>query len=416
MRKHLRVGALFAWMLSTSCGARMDEGTDGATHWLTCKVDAECKSGTCSSGVCEGEEAPRVSSQPQVKADAAAAASTQASPPNMGQACIPGDEYTTGFAGFSEGQVGLAPDTQCPTQLCLVHQFRGRVTCPYGQSGADDTTCTVAGGTAPVTVPVHPQFAEQRPENSVYCSCRCDGPDASASYCDCDPGFECQPLVPLAVAGREDAVGSYCVKQTPVLPIDDVMHPCDSATSSCGAASDFTPEALGIEPVDGVPVLATLVSFEPLLWEDDTLCLSHPLPLANSADSSLGVACRMFETQPSGTGCDGLARMALPDSEVAEVRLEAQRRSHCGSDEECGALQVCELTQLTAAGNSDDYASCLNDIAIAGNGWCYVDLDLGLGTDATTACSAETGRKVRFAGGGIPQDGSRAYLLCAGQE
>jgi hypothetical protein len=46
----------------------------------------------------------------------------------------------------------------------------------------------------------------------VICSCRCDGPDPSESYCDCPSDMECAPLVPYSdVPNTGSYVGSYCI-------------------------------------------------------------------------------------------------------------------------------------------------------------------------------------------------------------
>jgi hypothetical protein len=63
----------------------------------------------------------------------------------------------------------------------------------------------------PILVPVKPQLLDRRAEDAVYCSCRCDGPDPNASYCECPDGFSCVELIKLGGAGQ--LAGSYCVKE-----------------------------------------------------------------------------------------------------------------------------------------------------------------------------------------------------------
>jgi hypothetical protein len=172
----------------------------------------------------------------------------------VGDPCIPEDEYQQGFPGFSATEVNLESRSfQCETRVCLVYRFRGRVSCPLGQtkeladspktspSTAGDGRCHIPGSNDPVEVPVNPQYASRTTEKSVYCSCRCDGPDANAKYCDCPDGFACTKLEDLdlgaAVAkGSAQLAGSYCIRK------DDKPDPqcreadkntCD-ASGNCG--------------------------------------------------------------------------------------------------------------------------------------------------------------------------------------
>ena len=135
----------------------------------------------------------------------------------VGDPCVPEDEYSTKFAGFSADEVDMeARSMQCETRLCLVNHFQGRVSCPYGQSderARTDPRCFLPGGGTPVTVAVAPPLLDRRAEDAVYCSCRCDGPDENARYCDCPSGYSCQPLVPKYGLGKEELVGSYCIRE-----------------------------------------------------------------------------------------------------------------------------------------------------------------------------------------------------------
>jgi len=64
-----------------------------------------------------------------------------------------------------------------------------------------------------VQVPVDPQFTSRRSEDTVYCSCRCAGPDPSARYCSCPSGFVCEPLVDdLGLGEKGQLAGSYCIR------------------------------------------------------------------------------------------------------------------------------------------------------------------------------------------------------------
>jgi hypothetical protein len=64
-----------------------------------------------------------------------------------------------------------------------------------------------------IQVPVDPQYVDRRAEDTVYCSCRCAGPDRSARYCACPSGFTCEPLVDdLGLGEKGQLAGSYCIR------------------------------------------------------------------------------------------------------------------------------------------------------------------------------------------------------------
>jgi hypothetical protein len=141
----------------------------------------------------------------------------------VGDPCIPEDEFFDTFSGFSLGEVNVESRSfQCETRVCLVNKFQGRVSCPYGTRGvpADPTSdvthnlpCEVPGFGGNVAVPVEPQRTERRPDVAVYCSCRCDGNDPNARYCDCPSGFECAEIVVNQNQGQQaQLAGSYCIR------------------------------------------------------------------------------------------------------------------------------------------------------------------------------------------------------------
>jgi len=159
-------------------------------------------------------------------------ATTGCDPGGVGDPCIPEDEYRSNFSNFAASEVYIESRSfQCETRVCLVNHFQGRVSCPYGQSPEDlnlppdaPERCRIPGtdgveaGEA-VDVPVKPWRVERAPDESVYCSCRCDGPDPNAQYCECPSGYACEELVPeLGSASegtttRRQLAGSYCIKQ-----------------------------------------------------------------------------------------------------------------------------------------------------------------------------------------------------------
>lgn len=161
----------------------------------------------------------------------------------VGDPCTPEQEFDPSFLGFDEKEVNVESKSfQCRTRLCLVNHFRGRVSCPYGQSsdgvsppGApapNDKNCTIPGspdqkvtgaddkGTVLDTrkkATVAAQCADRTASAAVYCSCRCaniDGrTDDGANYCTCPDGFVCAQLVTSIGQGNEGLTGGYCIKE-----------------------------------------------------------------------------------------------------------------------------------------------------------------------------------------------------------
>jgi hypothetical protein len=154
----------------------------------------------------------------------------------IGDPCIPEQEYNSDFLGFNEKEVNTESKSfQCRTRLCLVHHFRGRVSCPYGQGIGGEappggSACTVPGTDKPIEgAKVDGQFVDARTGSSVpaqcldrtadkavYCSCRCadlNGQRPSdQTFCDCPDGFTCERLVTSIGEGNEGLTGSYCIK------------------------------------------------------------------------------------------------------------------------------------------------------------------------------------------------------------
>lgn len=191
----------------------------------------------------------------------------------VGDPCTPEDEYQPSFSGFAAKEMNIESRSfQCETRVCLVNHFRGRVSCPLGQDAnlakkaetyasarAKDgsVTLTTSGISAPeaeqlcpipgssgekaevVTASVSPQCASRPASKAVYCSCRCDGPDKDARYCDCPSGFVCTPLPELQLGatvakGSGNLTGSYCVKRDDV----DESNPKNPVLKPLGACTD----------------------------------------------------------------------------------------------------------------------------------------------------------------------------------
>jgi hypothetical protein len=178
----------------------------------------------------------------------------------VGDPCTPEDEYTQPFSNFSDEEVNVESKSfQCETRICLVNHFQGRVSCPYGQSEMDLATlpgtsggrCRIPGtlGDVPtdeITVPVLPQLLQRQAEKAVYCSCRCDGPDEGARYCECPSGYKCLELVkPLGLPAAQLA-GSYCVRNgTEYVAASAQGGNCNRTAHDCGNEGE---DGLGWNP------------------------------------------------------------------------------------------------------------------------------------------------------------------------
>ncbi|MCH2108580.1 MAG: hypothetical protein MK135_04580 [Polyangiaceae bacterium] len=119
----------------------------------------------------------------------------------IGDPCVPEDEYKTSFPGFDQGEVNVESRSfQCATRVCLVNQFRGRVTCPYGQEeitvdgeGTNVAECgnvpsTVSGVPFPITAK---RTADCTADDLNLCN-TCN-PDAVQNCCPAEgiPGTAC---------------------------------------------------------------------------------------------------------------------------------------------------------------------------------------------------------------------------------
>jgi hypothetical protein len=180
----------------------------------------------------------------------------------VGDPCTPEDEYSQTFSGFKETEVSFERRSfQCETRVCLVNHFRGRVSCPYGQSEADLTLapndparCRIPGTSGraeddAITVTVPPQLYSRtaaaapertgvgKVEDAVYCSCRCANTegrtDDGARYCECPSGFSCARLVGNFGFGAEQLPGSYCIRDGSELDVGE-GETCSRVSKNCG--------------------------------------------------------------------------------------------------------------------------------------------------------------------------------------
>jgi hypothetical protein len=93
---------------------------------------------------------------------------------------------------------------QCRSRLCMVHKLDNGT---QGAVPADPTNICGANG---ITNKGCVQAAQL--DNSVYCTCRCDGPKTSAAFCECPDGFKCTEIL---TKGGDGVKGSYCTRPLP---------------------------------------------------------------------------------------------------------------------------------------------------------------------------------------------------------
>jgi hypothetical protein len=156
--------------------------------------------------------------------------------PVLGRACVPQEESVAEFSSYAIGETVLYEnEPECEGLACVVIDFQGRVSCPYGQTqeeidtlpAADPARCRTSsepGGTSsePVTVPVAPQLVGRRATDAVTCSCQCAGSDPNAEYCTCGSNQVCLDV---------SFGNSYCVKR------DSLFDPAEPPGPTCSKTS-----------------------------------------------------------------------------------------------------------------------------------------------------------------------------------
>jgi hypothetical protein len=189
----------------------------------------------------------RISSYLTVLVAALGVVTTACESGGVGDPCIPEDEYRQNFPGFNKEEVNVESRSfQCETRVCLVANFQGRVSCPYGTKGG---TCSIPGtdgsqaeDQVDPSLTISPQLEARRPEDAVYCSCRCAGPDPNAQYCECPSGFSCNKLVDDLGQGSKQLAGSYCVRNGTFVADNPKLIPdleCNAGAQNCGDANPY---------------------------------------------------------------------------------------------------------------------------------------------------------------------------------
>jgi hypothetical protein len=209
----------------------------------------------------------------------------------VGDPCTPEDEYRQSFNGYAVTEVNVESKSfQCETRVCIVNHFQGRVSCPYGQGGppgtptlpdivspespshkppTDSARCRIPGTNGKhcldkttgasvdcpaegdpnllnideITVAVDSQFIYRNAQDTVYCSCRCAGPDPAAKYCECPSGYACSELVrELGLPGKAELAGSYCVKNGTIYDPQGTVPAITCATEAQAIAANGKPD------------------------------------------------------------------------------------------------------------------------------------------------------------------------------
>lgn len=201
-------------------------------------------------------------------------------PSDLGDPCVPNAEWRVDYSGAAVSEVGVDPNSPFCTEagsVCLTNHFRGRVACPYGQNAPPNSTlapgenalalgvthaehCSIPSQDDLIQVPVEPQLHARSPEKSVYCSCRCAGPDPNGDYCECGDGFVCQDLIDN-LGFNAGSAGSYCVKSgtevnnpttIPLTPCRYDDQDCGDEVSVSGLPADVSPQSPRTSFVDRI--------------------------------------------------------------------------------------------------------------------------------------------------------------------
>jgi hypothetical protein len=74
---------------------------------------------------------------------------------------------------------------------------------------------------------------------------------------------------------------------------------------------------------------------------------------------------------------------------------------------------VCEIQQTS--GDARRECQELAATSEAANGYCYIDADLGIGSEALLGtCPATARRTLRFVGRDTPRNGAVTFMACSG--
>jgi hypothetical protein len=176
----------------------------------------------------------------------------------VGDPCIPNTEFSPDDNGTSETGVLIDDRSfQCETRMCLADFFRGRVTCPWGNTTKDEQSgksawqfpgtasqCVVPGTNSYVRVPVLPQCAnnpaiDMKSGNpkAVYCTRKCETTE------ECQPGGETAWVCEVPQKGLDPNLtpkGKYCLRKDRPRQSEGCTG-CDDDPSKCGFKTNKWP-------------------------------------------------------------------------------------------------------------------------------------------------------------------------------
>lgn len=127
----------------------------------------------------------------------------------VGDPCMPESiPVSAGGQGFFQSEIYLETSSvQCRTRVCMINQLACNTTpCPTNVLGNPNRICEDIVPPADASNCV----SQAQVDDSIYCTCRCDGPAGSADFCTCPDGFDCKQVL---ASGGVGIVGSYCIKK-----------------------------------------------------------------------------------------------------------------------------------------------------------------------------------------------------------
>jgi hypothetical protein len=138
-----------------------------------------------------------------------------------------------------------------------------------------------------IQVPVDPQYVDRKAEDTVYCSCRCAGPDPSARYCACPSGFTCEPLVDdLGLGEKGQLAGSYCIR-------DGTRYEASSPPTTACRAGECGENVQKVENGAAVPVArnnGTTCEASGTICNEDIYCCEPAVANSNTNPANGPVA------------------------------------------------------------------------------------------------------------------------------
>jgi hypothetical protein len=303
--------------------------------------------------------------------------------------------------GPATGEALAPPDSTFDANTINGHEWRVQGGDAEGRLGDLQYACVF-----PLAEPVPcltnaelDELGEEAAANIPNCDCTdygadsfknplCQGPDGSygltQTRAKAYPGV--RELQVLKAFGTNSVVASICPKTTDRAALDYGYRPAMAAIIERlkeGLVEKCLQRQLEVDPVTG------------------------------------GVECIIVEARPptagDAGGCEGSTRRAVSDAVDESVRRKLRAARQCTDDASCAALQLCTIDQLRTDVDAAGLASCQSDTIPVGDGWCYIDPELGIGNeDLVQKCPVTSRRKVRFVGEGTPRPGTYTVFSCTG--